>query len=78
MSEGAQPAALRRRGAECADPDVLLGTTAAPNRDLEAERCTMEKGCQVNSYYMLLQYLQCFLDVFSCFLSHCPYQSSND
>lgn len=51
MSEGAQPAALRRRGAECADPDVLLGTTAAPNRDLEAERCKMEKGCQVNSYY---------------------------
>eukprot|EP00438_Fugacium_kawagutii_P022000 Skav217028 [mRNA] locus=scaffold1803:338853:352289:- [translate_table: standard] len=26
MSEGAQPAAVRRRGAECADSDVLLGT----------------------------------------------------
>ena len=28
-SEGAQPAALRRRGAECADPDILLGSGAA-------------------------------------------------
>ena len=41
ISEGAQPAALRRRGAECADPDVLLGSPAARNGFVRSIATTM-------------------------------------
>ncbi|CAL1157009.1 unnamed protein product [Cladocopium goreaui] len=64
MSEGAQPAALRRRGAECADPDVLLGISVS--LPLCLQLCREVPGCRFVAYGVGRKRGRCHWEVGDC------------